>query len=229
MDRNCFSITRIDELDAKWNNEEQLLSIFSSRTARGTIACHNWEKDFPHHFPNYPHNQHVMFRMAYSGQHLYISWQMLSDGLKAIHTNDLEPVAQDHCMEFFVQLPGEKEYWNFELNALGTLNASHRVERPCPTRLTTEQLQSVRRHGSHVGLQPFEIKEEPTIWWIAVAIPWSLLGVTGEALPEYLLGNLYACAGNIEHPYYISCFPITTKRPDFHRPEFFGKIHLLHS
>ena len=229
MDRNSFSISRIDALDAKWAVEEEFLSFFSSLTARDAIACHNWEKDFPHRFPHYPHNQHVMFRMAYSGRFLYVYWHMVSDGLKALYAADLEPVAQDHCMEFFVQLPNEKEYWNFELNALGTLNASHRVERPCPTRLSTEQLRSVLRKGSHVGASPFEIKEDTTAWWVAVAIPWELFGVRPGSFPDFLMGNLYACAGSIEHPYYISCFPITTERPDFHRPEFFGKINLLHS
>ncbi len=225
MDRNSFSIGHVDSLDAMWNDEQEFLFTMSSKTARQAIACGNWEKDFPsgHTGP------HAMARMAYSATHLYVCWHMRSNGLRALHATDLSPVAQEHCVEFFVQLPGEKTYWNFEVNALGTLNASHRVERPCPTRLTGEQLRAVRRHGSHVGLRPFEIKEEPTAWWVAIAIPWSLIGVTAGELPRYLRGNLYACAGGIDHPYYLSRFPITTPRPDFHRPDFFGTIHLLPS
>ena len=228
MDKNSFSIPRIDQLDNLFErNEDEFLSVLSSRTPRGSIHYHNWEEQFPHRFPNYPANQHVMFRMAVSRTQLYVYWHMVSDGLKATHNKDLEPVAQDNCMEIFLQVPGNDEYWNFEVNALGALNASHRVERSNPTRLTHEQLKSVGRTGSHVNSEPFTTHND-TVWWVALAIPLNLIGLDGDNLPEYIKGNLYACAGGIERPYYISCFPINTPKPDFHRPEFFGKIYLPH-
>lgn len=227
MDKKQFYISRINDLDALLDNEKMFLSTLSSCTARGSIACHNWEKDFPHRFPILNCGWEVMFRMAFSEGYLYVYWHLVSDGLRALHTTDLSPVAQDNCMELFLQVPGQDEYWNFEVNALGTLNASHRVTRPQPVRLTPQELASIKRMGSHVGHAPFnDTTAEPYNWWVALAIPWKVMGLDAHLLPPHLMGNLYACAGAIEKPYYISCFPIDTERPDFHRPDFFGKIIL---
>lgn len=224
MDKNEFSIARINRLDALLDSKEEFLSTLSSLTTRGSIACHNWKKDFP---PG-PCSRSVAFSMAFSHRYLYVVWHMASDGLLALNSSDLAPVARDHCVEVFLQVPGQDEYWNFEVNALGALNASHRVSRPHPVRLTAGELAAVKRMGTYVGREPFEVPStERCVWWVSLAIPWALLGLGGGSLPSYLLGNLYACAGAVENPYYISCFPIDTPRPDFHRPECFGKIKML--
>ncbi|MBR3471266.1 MAG: hypothetical protein IKH22_01600, partial [Prevotella sp.] len=35
---------------------------------------------------------------------------------------------------------------------------------------------------------------------------------------------VYKCGDCLSVPHYLSLFPITTERPDFHRPEFFQDI-----
>ncbi len=44
--------------------------------------------------------------------------------------------------------------------------------------------------------------------------------------PVVMAGNLNKCASATSAPHYLSWNPIDTPTPDFHRPEFFGKIIL---
>ena len=64
--------------------------------------------------------------LAYSPQALYLLFTVSSDSVRATHTCPQSPVCQDSCVEFFMRLPDRAEYWNFEFNAIGTINASHR-------------------------------------------------------------------------------------------------------
>ena len=125
-----------------------------------------------------------------------------------------------------MKLPDSKEYWNFEFNCIGTVNASHRVERTSPTRLTDEEISTIRRYAS-CGTRPFEEMEGVFAWNLTVAIPYSLIGIDASNLPDYILGNFYKCGAKMSLPHYLSWAPINTPTPDFHRPEFFGKINLV--
>ena len=55
-------------------------------------------------------------------------------------------------------------------------------------------------------------------------IPFDLLGLDSDALPEKLRGNIYKCGDRTAHPHYLSWAPIGTPSPDFHRPEYFGEV-----
>ena len=202
-----------------------LRTLLITQTEAAQINCQNWKTEFP---PSSPCHECAEVRLSHCTHYLYVYWAMKTKGLRATHVADLSPVAQENCMELFVQLSGERRYWNFEVNALGTLNASHREERPRPTRLTGTELASVLRSGSHVRQQPIvDDSDTEYDWWVALAIPWTLLGVIPGDLPSSINCNAYACAGGIEHPYYLSLFSIDTPRPDFHQPRFFKSVSLL--
>ena len=122
-----------------------------------------------------------------------------------------------------MQVPGNNEYWNFEFNCIGTLNGSHRVQRDKPTRLTPEELTSVKRYAS-CGSEPINEQDGTYCWDLTVSIPLSLVGLDGEALPEFIKGNFYKCSGKSRHRHYVSWNPIDDDKPNFHRPDCFGKI-----
>lgn len=62
-------------------------------------------------------------------------------------------------------------------------------------------------------------------WNLLVAIPFELIGLDGNNLPEKLYANFYKCADGTSLPHYLSWSPIETEKPDFHRPDFFGEIY----
>ena len=77
-----------------------------------------------------------------------------------------------------------------------------------------------------LGIEPFETRNEPTQWELALRIPVStfflhnLSGFDGLQAK----GNVYKCGDNLPVPHFISWNPIKTENPDFHRSEFFGEI-----
>lgn len=180
------------------------------------LECVNWSDAFPY-------KPVTSIVVAVSATSLYVFFSVISKDLRAVNTADLSPVAQDSCVEFFMQVPGCNEYWNFEFNCIGTLNASHRVERDNPTRLTADELASVKRYAS-CGNEPIQEQEGTFCWDLTVAIPLALIGLDGENLPQCIMGNFYKCGSKTLHPHYVSWSPIDSPKPDFHRPDCFGKL-----
>ena len=180
------------------------------------IECVNWKDDFPY-------KPSTSFVIAVSSTRLYVFFSVISKDLRAVNAEDLSPVAQDSCVEFFMQVPGSQEYWNFEFNCIGTLNASHRVERINPKRLTPQELSSIERYAS-CGTEPIEEQEGTYCWDLTVSIPLDLVGLDGDNLPDYIKGNLYKCAGKTAHRHYVSWSPIDDSKPNFHRPDCFGTL-----
>ena len=174
----------------------------------------------------YPYQPICVFMMAYNDKAFYIHFFSHGHDLRAVNSTNLSPVAQDSCVEFFMQLPNNPEYWNFEFNCIGTVNASHRVERDNPQRLTDAQIRSIRRLSS-CGNKPFAEKEGLHSWELTVVIPFTLFGFDADHLPSHIFANLYKCGSKTQHPHFLSWTPIRTKVPNFHSPRFFGRINLL--
>lgn len=180
------------------------------------IACNNWQEDFPY-------TPLTRFAIARSSTALVVHYACHDRELMALNTAPLGPVANENCVEIFLSLPGSDEYWNFEFNAIGTVNASHRRERPNPTRLTPQQIATIIRCPS-LGTQPIALHEGDFHWTLTVTIPFALIGVDPQCPPPYLKANLYKCGAKLPTPHYLSWQPIDSDRPDFHRPDCFGRL-----
>lgn len=182
------------------------------------IGCVNW----PHVHSYCPQAE---FSIAHSCNYLFISFHVVGEDLRAVNSANLSPVAQDSCVEFFMQVPGSPEYWNFEFNCIGTVNASHRIERPNAIRLNDEQIASILRYST-CGNTTFEEHKGIHEWNLIVAIPLTLVGIDFNNLPQHIMANVYKCGDATSHPHYVSLFPINTERPNFHQPQYFGPMIL---
>lgn len=160
------------------------------------------------------------FCIAHSREALYVHFITCGEDLRAVNTAPLSPVADDSCVEIFMQLPGSDEYWNFEFNCIGTVNASHRVERDKPVRLSPEQIAMLGTAGT-CGTAAIEPRTGVHEWRLTVRVPFALLGVNSGTLPQRIMANVYKCAGKTAHPHYVSWQPIGGDRPNFHVPSSF--------
>lgn len=215
MKQKKITLPRIDELDGL-KTPSEVLAMLDRRGVRGDIACVNW----PESSSSRPLSS---FAAAYSSTGIYVDFLVRCNYLRAENFTNQSPVSEDSCVEFFLDPKGDGEYWNFEFNCIGTINASRRFERPHPTRLNDEQLAAVKRFAS-CGTRPFREMEGLFTWNLLVFIPFSLIGLDHENLPEKIKGNFYKCASATSEPHYLSWSPIESPKPDFHRPEFFGDI-----
>ena len=212
--KQCLTIPFYPQLDEMLL--EDASNFLEQEETKHHIGCRNWAEKFPYH-------PLTAFTIAYSNKYIYVDFYVRGNYLKAVNYTNNSPVAEDSCVEFFLQVPGSKEYWNFEFNCIGTVNASHRETRENPTRLNDNEISQIKRYAS-CGTRPFEEMEGIFSWNLIIAIPFSLIGINENELPEKILGNFYKCGSKTSNPHLLSWSPIVYHKPDFHRPEFFGEL-----
>ncbi len=177
--------------------------------AAGVIDSINWQEQ-------YPIAPETKFTLAHTDEMLYVRFEVKGEVPLATKTEDLEYVNEDACVEIFIANANNTRYWNFEFNAAGVCNASHRKSRKEEVvRLNTEQLQSIKR---------FPVQLCAAHWSLLIAIPLSLIEL--DLSREHARrANLYKCGDKTAMKHYASWNPINAPAPAFHLPEFFGEIH----
>jgi hypothetical protein len=184
---------------------------------RDLVENLNWKE-------TYPYRPITLFNIARSNDSIFIKYSVRGSMLRAIYSNDLEPVNEDSCVEFFCKLPDSDNYMNFEFNCIGTCNASKRKSKTeGVVRYTLDELAQIKRYPT-IGRRAFNEMEGMFEWELTVKIPFTLMGIDPNNLPEKLLGNFYKCADGTDSPHYVSWSPIKTEKPNFHCPEFFGEL-----
>lgn len=145
--------------------------------------------------------------------------------LRARNLEDNGRQWEDSCCEFFVQEPGGDRYFNFEVNCIGRILGASGAGRHERVRQAPADLARIRRITT-LPVQAYDEADTLRTWDIAVLIPFALFGADPACPPASLKANFYKCGDETAHPHFLSWSPIDTPRPDFHRPEFFGKLVL---
>lgn len=136
-------------------------------------------------------------------------------------------VHEDSCMEFFFcPLPGSPKYINIEINPVGAAHIA--VGRDRHSRKRLENLMD----AGEFSVMPFrrEIGEENEKWGFTAQISFGLiarmLDTDSYVPPSVLPGNFYICGDKTPVPHYGVWNPVDLPTPDYHRPEFFGRIQI---
>ena len=179
------------------------------------IDCVPW----PEQFPLKPA---VSARLAHSDTAIFIRFDVMEQGVRAVCTEANGPVWEDDCVEFFVKDPASDHYYNFENNCIGTGLVARRLSRDEFTFLDELSASRIVRRAS-LPCQPVNI-DGPQAWCLEIEIPFEILDCPKK--PEMLLGNFYKCGDKTNQAHFLCWNPIETEKPDFHRPEFFGRMIL---
>jgi len=210
---NIKYIEALDDIDL-----ELAGNILDDYAIRDRIEILNWAKE-------YPYRPITQFNIARSKDSLFIKFSVRGSMLRAIYSNDQEPVNEDSCVEFFCKLPDNDKYMNFEFNCIGTCKASKRVERNKDvTPYSKEELSMIKRFPT-LGRRAFNEMEGMFDWELTVKIPLRVMGINPNNLPKKILGNFYKCADGTDSRHFVTWSPVKTEQPDFHRPEFFGELY----
>lgn len=191
--------------------------LLETKAKREYIDNVNWKE--------FPYQPVVAFDVVRSDTKLYIRYLVRGNSLRALAELDDSPVYLDSCVEFFMKSVDSDKYYNFEFNCIGTCDASFRESREVKESLTPEQYALIQRHSS-LEKRTFEEKKGVYSWELIVSIPFVVMGLDPNNLPEKILGNFYKCADGTSFPHYLSWNPIDLPKPDFHCPQFFGEIYL---
>jgi len=206
--------------ESRLNNVEiiEAARFFELNNSFEYIDMLNWPTQFPY-------KPSCQFKIARSTNSIFIHFKVIESNIRALYANDQEPVWEDSCVEFFCKLPVQNTYFNFEFNCIGTCLAAQREGREINVNpLSVVKTNSIKRFAS-LGNSIFDEKKGNFEWKLTVEIPFELIDIQSDNLPEMLMANFYKCADGTTIPHYLSWSHISTDTPDFHRPEYFGIIY----
>ena len=168
------------------------------------------------------YNAEVYAQLAYDDTGFLVKFTVCEADPLRTKTKHFEYVHEDSCVEFFVNFMPEKRshYISFEPNAHGALTVAFRTDRHNSVPLKIEEIE-----GFHITP---EIHED--YWTITYMVGFDFIQ---NYYPEfdikdckYIIGNLYKCGDETETVHYKSYYPVGTEKPDYHRPEYFGKFEV---
>ncbi len=122
----------------------------------------------------------------------------------------------DSCMEFFFKPdPLDVNYVNFELNPNGRMYLSV----------------GSGRHGRELLFTDRKIfnivsNAKDGAWVIKFYIPESFLLEHFDRIAPVCKGNFYKCGDKTDHVHFGSWSEVEVESPDFHVPDFFGRIEM---
>ena len=181
------------------------------------IETINWQE--------YPYRPKVYFRMAYSNDALLVHYKVTEKSVAAVAGCDNGNVWEDSCVEFLT-MPDEKDgvYYNYECNCVGRLLIGGGVP---GNRTHAEQnvIDTVDRWAS-LGKDDFEERIGECTWEVALIIPLKTLFLHNitSLKGKTFRANFYKCGDKLQTPHFLSWSPIGLPHPNFHCPQFFGKL-----
>ena len=131
-------------------------------------------------------------------------------------------VHEDSCVELFLNFSPKTSdrYMNFEVNANGVMNVAFRKDRHDKINLTLQDVESF-----NVSAKVFD-----DYWTVSYKVGFDFLKKYYPDFDintcDYIIGNAYKCGDETKIPHYMSLFDVKCEKPDFHRPEYFGRFEI---
>lgn len=166
----------------------------------------------------------VNFTVAYTADSILLKYNVIENELIAYYREINDPVYKDSCVEFFIKFDDDNvNYYNLEFNCMGTAlvgYGSSQHERVTIPKATVSKIKS----RSHIKTLAGDIH-----WQLSLIIPFkvfiyhSLTSLKNKACSA----NFYKCGDKMSYPHFLSWNNIDHPSPNFHLPEFMGKINFI--
>lgn len=186
-----------------------------------------WVDNFPWDKVGYTPNTEV--KLYYTDEYIKIRFTSEEKKVKVEYSKLNQPVFKDSCVEFFFKPAPEKDnrYFNFEMNAAGTLL------------LQLDEDTRERELLNDIDLSIFEINTDVTSenkdqydnfkpWNVEYKIPFSFIKKYFDDFEitsgHIIKGNLYKCGDDTEIPHFGCWNKIEYHKPSFHQPAFFTEL-----
>ena len=198
---------------------------YGSMSEPQRLDCLNWPAEWPY-------KPTVAFSIGYDGSGIRLDYTVDEQSIRALQGTPGGEVYEDSCVEFFFQPSADDpHYYNFEWNAIGNLYLAWRTGRQDPEKAPAEVLCSVQALAS-CGSEPFAERPAEGPWSLRIFIPLEAFWKGGIPVSEgkpSLSGlraraNFYKCGDGLTVPHFVTWAPISTEKPDYHRPEFFADL-----
>jgi hypothetical protein len=169
-------------------------------------------------------------KVRYDDAHVYVIFRVRDRYVKSTVTNFNGNVSGDSCVEFFFA-PNSNEplqYFNLEVNAGGTPLLFF-IAKPWEkfVKLPDSAIGQIEIAHSLPAVVDPEITDDVT-WTIEYRIPLAMLkaftSVTMPAKGVTWRANFYKTGSETSNPHFYTWSPVSNPVPNFHLPEYFGKI-----
>ena len=195
------------------------VSEWLDRQEKNLIAIVPWAE--------YPDQPKASFAIAHNGEYIFIKYDVEESEVLARYRKINEPVYKDSCVEFFIGFNDEKAYYNIEFNRLGICLGRFGTERENRTELPVELLKTIKHERT---LKQMKNTAEPMInWTLTVAIPIQVFCFHNFSSIQHQKTkmNFFKCGDDLSQPHYLAWSNVTSEKPDFHLPEFFGRVEFM--
>jgi hypothetical protein len=204
---------KVHYIDGNINTAEIIHSVLNKQE-KHQLQYYLWlkEQDKPEVFFSLAHDQYSLLLK------FFVREKEIRSGVTKING----PVWEDSCVEFFVSFDGSN-YYNFELNCIGTILAAFGNNRNHRSFLSETVLKTLETHTeltkNHNGFY----------WEITIIIPKDIF--IHDTLPTWrgivCKGNFYKCGDGLSQPHFLSWNNIESEIPDFHLSKYFGELLFL--
>lgn len=196
---------------------EEVKAYFERKTWSGKVGVCNWK--------DYPYKPNVKFKIAHSGEEIFLQYQVKEKYLRAKYRKDNESVWTDSCVEFFVSPLEDGSYYNLEFNCIGTALVGFGHGKPNRVRAGEEITHKITRLSS-LGEMAIDNVVGNFSWELTLIIPAEVFyqHELGSLSGMKMRANFYKCGDELLKPHYLSWKPIQFERPNFHLPEFFDVL-----
>ncbi len=195
-----YKVVKTDIIDPAIDSPEW------ERANVGYVAANRWKEYSP--------TPITSFKMLRGPEGISVLMETEEKQLRAEITKENGMVCQDSCMEFFFKpSPWDANYLNFEINPRGVMHLGMGAGRHGRALLDTDR--AVFSIVSH---------PEDGNWQLKFYIPDSFIAEHFERTSNICKGNFYKCGDLTGHEHYGMWSEVETPTPDFHVPDFFGKI-----
>lgn len=197
---------------------EKVSNLLEANAELEDISELNWQA--------FPYRPEVKFRIAHCNNQIWLKFYVQEKYVMAKRTETNSDTHRDSCVEFFLDPNEDGNYYNFEVNGIGTTHLAYGPNIGKRTFIDPKTIQDHVKINSTLGDRPFdEIKGEQK-WEMTLVIPADVLihdkGIELSGLKAK--ANFYKCGDDTSMPHYLSWSPINTTRPNFHTPQFFGTL-----
>lgn len=216
---SVYKVTRLKQpmkIDGKWDKPQwKNIPVIDIINYMGTI---------PKFHPD------VKAKMMYDERNIYVIFHVQDQFVRCLTKEYNGPVWEDSACEFFFSPDSgfSDHYFNLEMNCGGTpLMHYNMVPRKESRQLDPEDIKKIEIAHTLPQIIDPEMSN-PVTWTLEYRIPVAMLekygGVTHPKKGVEWRANFYKIAENNSNPHYITWSFIDNPKPDFHKPQFFGKL-----
>lgn len=160
-------------------------------------------------------------QVCYDDKALYVRMEAEEKDVRATYSGLLDEVCEDSCLEFFLSpIPGDKRYFNIEMNPNGAMYFGFGTSCDDLIRLICQECPVIVP----------EITRTEKGWVTSYSVPFWFLRLFFPAFEgkkgDSVRANFYKCGEQTDPKYFLCWCPVVKRPHAFHNPDCFGTLIL---